>query len=168
MTIGDFDRMPPEKFKAQLYKCCGSNAWVEKMMSVLPFEDMIDLFQYAEEKWNECSEADWREAFAQHPQIGNTSDLKTGEDTESWAREEQAGVNDAGEDLKNKLANANKEYIEKFGYQFIINATGKSADELFTALEQRLQNSPEVEMDIAMSEQLGITRIRLEKLLQEG
>ena len=116
MTIGDFDRMPPEKLKAQLFKCCGSNAWVEKMMRVLPVEDMIDLFQYAEEKWNECSEADWKEAFAQHPQIGDTANLKTGEDpSASWAMNEQAGVKDAGEDIKIKLADANREYLQKFG-----------------------------------------------------
>ena len=47
MTIGDFDKMPLPELKEQLFRCCGSTAWVEKMITILPVEDMIDLFQYA-------------------------------------------------------------------------------------------------------------------------
>jgi 2-oxo-4-hydroxy-4-carboxy-5-ureidoimidazoline decarboxylase len=169
MTIADFDHMPVEELKAHLMKCCGSTAWVEKMVKVLPVDDMVDLFECAEEKWNECSEADWKEAFAHHPQIGNPASLeKEDETTALWAKEEQSGMSDSNADIKQQIAEANKAYLEKFGYIFIINATGKSATEIFTALEQRLQNSPEVEIDIAMTEQLAITKLRLEKLLDEG
>jgi 2-oxo-4-hydroxy-4-carboxy-5-ureidoimidazoline decarboxylase len=168
MTIADFDHMPIEELKAHLMKCCGSTAWVEKMVSVLPVEDMVDLFECAEEKWNECSEADWKEAFGHHPQIGDAATLRNeDENTAAWAKAEQSGLSDADTGIKQQIAQANKDYFEKFGYIFIINATGKSAAEIFAALEQRLQNSPEVEIDIAMTEQLAITKLRLEKLLDE-
>jgi 2-oxo-4-hydroxy-4-carboxy-5-ureidoimidazoline decarboxylase len=168
MTIGDFDKMPLPELKEQLFRCCGSTAWVEKMVSVLPVEDMIDLFQYAEEKWNECTEADWKEAFDHHPQIGNTTTAHE-EDKASaaWAKDEQSKVADADENIKQKLTDANRQYREKFGYIFIINATGKSAEEILAELIIRLQNSPEAEIEIAMYEQVGITRLRLERLLQE-
>ena len=163
MTIMDFDRMSLEEKRAKLFKCCGSTAWVEKMLAAPFSEDMIDLFQNAEEKWNECSEEDWKEAFDYHPQIGNTDSLQS----DDWAKNEQSKVSTASDDIKQKLAEANRQYKEKFGYIFIINATNKSAEEILSELMVRMQNSAEAEIEIAMYEQLGITRIRLEKLLQE-
>lgn len=169
MTIADFDKMPREALKAQLLKCCGADAWAEKMLTVLPIEDMIDLFQYAEEKWYECSPADWREAFGHHPQIGNTGSAnKEDEATAAWAKDEQAGAGNAGDEVKQQLAEGNRLYKEKFGYIFIINATGKTAGEMLAALQERLKNDPAEEIEIAAGEQIAITRIRLEKLLQEG
>jgi len=168
MRISDLDHMPLPELKAQLFKCCGSTAWVEKMITVFPVEDLIDLFEYAETKWNECSESDWREAFEHHPQIGKVETLNADDqDSAAWAKAEQSKVYEASDEVKQKLADANKLYKEKFGYIFIINATGKSATEILTELMVRLQNNPETEIEIAMYEQVGITRIRLEKLLQE-
>ncbi|MGZ8551138.1 MAG: 2-oxo-4-hydroxy-4-carboxy-5-ureidoimidazoline decarboxylase, partial [Chitinophagaceae bacterium] len=57
-------------------------------------------------------------------------------------------------------------YEEKFGYIFIVCATGRSANEILTLLETRLQNSPEVEIEIAADEQNKITKLRIEKLLE--
>ncbi|CAN5498178.1 hypothetical protein BH10BAC3_BH10BAC3_01960 [soil metagenome] len=168
MTIMHLDQMPVEEKRLQLFKCCGSKIWVEKMLPVFPVEDMIDLFQYAEDKWNECSEADWREAFDHHPQIGNTTTSHEEDNASAaWAKNEQLKVSDATDNVKKKLTEANKQYKEKFGYIFIINATGKTAEEILTQLMIRLQNNPETEIEIAMDEQLAITRLRLEKLLEE-
>ena len=63
------------------------------------------------------------------------------------------------------LTEGNQLYEEKFGYIFIVCATGKSAEEMLELLESRLPNSPESEILIAMQEQNKITKIRLEKLL---
>lgn len=63
------------------------------------------------------------------------------------------------------LAQGNKDYEERFGYIFIVCATGKSADEMLTLLKERLNNKPDDEIKVAMLEQGKITRIRLEKLL---
>jgi 2-oxo-4-hydroxy-4-carboxy-5-ureidoimidazoline decarboxylase len=164
----DLDQMPLDEKRMQLFKCCGSKAWVEKMLTIFPVEDMIDLFQYAEEKWDECTEADWKEAFDHHPQIGSVESIKPADEASAaWAKSEQSQVAEANDDLKEQLAEVNKLYKEKFGYIFIINATGKSAKEILAALQVRLQNSPEAEIEIAMGEQVAITRLRLEKLLQE-
>src|SRR3954468_22464250 len=113
MTIMDLDRMPDEEKRAKLFKCCGSSAWVEKMLTAPFSEDMIDLFDNAEDKWNECSEEDWKEAFNNHPQIGNIENLTSNDATADWARNEQSKVANASEEVKQKLAEANKQYKEK-------------------------------------------------------
>ena len=56
--------------------------------------------------------------------------------------------------------------LEKFGYIFIVFATGKSAIEMLKILKDRLINDPESEINIAKEEQHKITKLRLSKLLK--
>jgi 2-oxo-4-hydroxy-4-carboxy-5-ureidoimidazoline decarboxylase len=67
--------------------------------------------------------------------------------------------------VKVRLAQGNQSYREKFGYIFIVCASGKSAEEMLALLEQRLQNDPVRELEIAAEQQRLITRLRIEKLL---
>ena len=165
MTIAEFDHLDVEEKKKLLLTCCGSTAWVDKVIAALPAEDLVDLLEIAEEQWYACHEADWREAFSHHPQIGDLDSLKEKfSDTAQWAAGEQASVQQASEKTLEQLAEGNQVYKERFGYIFIVCATGKSADEMLTILNQRLYNSPEVEIQIAMEEQVKITKLRLEKL----
>jgi 2-oxo-4-hydroxy-4-carboxy-5-ureidoimidazoline decarboxylase len=168
MTLSQLNHLPVAELKAVLFKCCGCTAWVNKMVSVFPVEEMIDLFEDAEEKWYECTVADFKEAFSHHPKIGDASALKEKfAATTEWAGNEQAGVNTASEQVLEALAKGNQEYFEKFGYIFIVCATGKSAGEMLALLQERLPNSPDVEIEIAAEEQAKITQLRLEKLLSE-
>lgn len=166
MTINELNNLPENDRKTELRKCCGAENWVEKMNAVFPVQSEADLFAEAEETWFSCSETDWREAFEHHPKIGDISSLKEKfANTGKWAANEQAGVNNTSEDVLKALAEGNKAYEEKFGYIFIVCATGKTAEEMLALLQQRLPNSPEAEIKIAMGEQNKITKIRLEKLL---
>lgn len=166
MTIADFDHLDKEQKKKLLYQCCGSTAWVEKMLSRPPVEDLVDLLEDAEEAWYTCSEADWKEAFSHHPKIGDLESLKKKFADDQFASGEQSSVANASDQTLQSLAEGNKTYEEKFGYIFIVSAAGKSAVEILGMLTARLQNKPEVEITIAMDEQNKITRLRLEKLFE--
>jgi OHCU decarboxylase len=165
MTIAEFDHLPAEKKKELLFQCCGSNEWVNKMLAVFPVEDLVELLEAADEKWYECSEQDWREAFNHHPKIGDLNSLKEKfANTKEWAEGEQAAVKETSEEVLKELSDFNKMYEEKFGFIFIICATGRSAEEMLTFLKERLNNNREEEIGIAAREQLKITQLRLEKL----
>lgn len=166
MTIASFDHLDPEKKKALLLQCCGSSAWVEKMIHMPPAEDLIDLFEDAEEKWYECKEEDWKEAFGHHPKIGDIELLKKKFHFDQFAEDEQKSVSQASERTLQLLSKGNEEYEKKFGYIFIVSATGKSADEMLEILNSRLENTPEEEIKIAMDEQIKITKLRLEKIFE--
>jgi 2-oxo-4-hydroxy-4-carboxy-5-ureidoimidazoline decarboxylase len=143
---------------ATLQHCCGSRNWVEKMLAGFPYADAPALFAAASDAWHGCGPADWLEAFTHHPAIG----AQTADPT---AAAEQSGTKTAAGITLTTLATGNKAYKERFGYIYIVCATGKSADEMLANLETRLQNSPEVELRIAMAEQEKITLLRLQKLL---
>jgi 2-oxo-4-hydroxy-4-carboxy-5-ureidoimidazoline decarboxylase len=166
MQLNELNQLSPSQLKEELTKCCGSSAWVEKMVSFFPFTNKEELFQKAEEAWTILSEKDWLEAFDHHPKIGDVNSLKEKfASTAKWASGEQASVHQASQKTIEKLAEGNRQYEAKFGYIFIVCATGKSADEMLEILLSRLSNEPGTEINIAAAEQAKITLIRLEKLL---
>jgi 2-oxo-4-hydroxy-4-carboxy-5-ureidoimidazoline decarboxylase len=137
------------------------------MLSFIPADDMVELLEDAEEQWWLCSEDDWKEAFTHHPRIGDLASLKEKfAGTAAWASGEQSGALSASDETLKALAEANRLYEEKFGYIFIVCATGKPAEEMLALLKERLNNNPEEEIRIAADEQNKITRLRIEKLLE--
>jgi 2-oxo-4-hydroxy-4-carboxy-5-ureidoimidazoline decarboxylase len=167
MTLHDFNILPQDKLVAELTKCCGSSAWVNRMLPFIPAEDLVELLEDAEEQWWKCSENDWKEAFAHHPKIGDLESLKKKfASTAELTSGEQGQVSHASEDVLKALAEGNRLYEDKFGYIFIVCATGKSAEEMLGLLHARLGNDPKEELEIAADEQNKITKLRLEKLLE--
>lgn len=164
MTIAEFDHLDTSEKRKLLFQCCGSSTWVEKMIKMPPAEDLIDLFEDAEEKWYECTEEDWKEAFSNHPKIGDIDSLRQKFSSDENASVEQRSIQQASAKTLELLAEGNKRYEEKFGYIFIVFATGKSADEMLRILNSRLQNAPKDEIKNAMDEQNKIIKLRLEKL----
>lgn len=166
MTLTALNTLPPEQLKEALGKCCGATAWIEKMMQEFPVKDEETLLAAASRHWHACTEQDWREAFGHHPKIGDPHALKQKYAlTAQWAAGEQAGTIDASTVILRAMAKGNMLYEEKFGYIYIVCATGKSAPEMLSLLSERLKNGPEEEIKIAMEEQEKITAIRLKKLL---
>jgi len=166
MTLHELNTLQPEQLKEELLKCCGSRNWVEKMLPFFPVEDMVELLNDAEAQWYECTEADWLEAFTHHPKIGDVASLKKKfASTATWASGEQGAVAQASDETLQQLAKGNDDYEKKFGFIFIVCATGKSAEEMLSLLQLRLPNNKDEEMRIAMEEQNKITQIRLQKLL---
>ena len=66
------------------------------------------------------------------------------------------------------LAKANNKYEKKFGFIFIVCATGKSAIEMLQLLNDRLKNDKETELNIAMGEQHKITLLRFKKIIDNS
>ena len=133
-------------------------------MDLLPVASIAGLLHSAGSVWHACRKEDWLEAFGHHPRIGDLEALKK-KYAGTGASMEQAGALEASMIVLEALAEGNKLYEEKFGYIFIVCATGRSANEMLGLLRARLGNDPEKEILIAMSEQEKITRLRLEKLL---
>jgi OHCU decarboxylase len=149
--------------------CCGSRKWAQLMAEARPFSDVATLLNQAEQKWQNLRTQDWLEAFDAHPKIGARQGVPQ-QSTESaqWSNAEQSGTRVATDWVLSELAEANRLYEEKFGYIFIVCATGKSAEEMLDLCRQRLNNSADTELRIAADEQRKITEIRLKKLLELG
>ena len=166
MKLEEFNKQNREKAEQDLFKCCGSKAWVKKTMEIFPFNSVEDLKISSDRNWFSCKKEDWLEAFSHHPKIGNQSGAdKKHSSTEEWAKEEQSAVKDAGQIILSELEKANQSYENKFGFIFIVCATGKTANEMLKLLNERLNNEPDKELHIAINEQNKITHLRIDKLL---
>jgi len=107
------------------------------------------------------------EAFHSHPKIGETkAAAATSAAARKWSETEQSGVHGSAQETMDELARLNREYEEKFGYIFIICASGKTSEEMLKSLSERLQNDDDEELRIAAGEQAKITRLRLSKLFE--
>jgi OHCU decarboxylase len=164
MTLAEFNALPSAQAESLLMDCCGSARWSTSVASRRPYATVEMLHKAADSIWWNLERADWLEAFSHHPQIGEKPATGS-ESARQWAAREQAGARAAGEDLKARLARANLAYFEKFGYIYIVCATGKTAEGMLAILNQRLQNDLASELSIAAEQQRMITRLRLEKLL---
>ena len=150
---------------ASFRRCCGATRWSEQMARLRPFESEAAVFETAERIWWALDPADWLEAFAAHPRIGDRDAMRAKlAATAAWSAREQSGVDGASEDVLQALAEENAQYHERFGYIFIVCATGKTAAEMLALLRERLSNEPSRELEVAATEQAKITRLRLEKL----
>ena len=164
MTLSQFNTLETSIAAKHLMDCCGSTKWVSSMMTHFPFTSEKVLVDLSAKIWyDECGETDWRESFTHHPKIGDVKSL-----TEKFAGKEQAGVAVATTETIEGLAKANTDYENKFGFIFIICATGKSANEMLQILLDRLKNTAQEELHIAMGEQQKISIIRFKKLLTDG
>ncbi len=165
MDIQVFNQLPRNDAQSELIKCCSSLSWVEKMVKGRPYNDFLDLIEASEKIWFSLNKGDWLEAFSGHPKIGDVSSLKKKfAETKIWANNEQAGMNNATNEIIKELAHYNEIYEQKFGFIFIVCATGKSAQEMLNLIKLRYENTPDEEIKIAVIEQSKITKLRLEKL----
>lgn len=148
-------------------QCCTSERWLESMVNNRPYSNQDELLSIADKSWSDCEEKDVLQAFEGHPKIGDVNSLKAKyAKTRDMAGHEQSGAAVASEEILNALAQGNQAYEARFGYIFIVCATGKSANEMLALLQHRLDNEPAEELKIAAAEQHKITRIRLNKMIE--
>lgn len=167
--LARLNALPASAAEAELLTCCGSREWARRMVDLRPFRTEPRLLDSAHEVWWALDREDWLEAFRSHPRIGEKK-AEAGQTAreQGWSRGEQAGMDAAAEATRRALADGNRVYEERFGHIYLVCATGRSADELLSILQSRLQNPPEREIRVAAEEQAKITRLRLQKLLDAG
>ena len=160
MTLDGLNAADEATARAALLRCCGSKQWADSMLAGRPFHDEPALLSSAESVWWALDCSDWLEAFSAHPKIG---EKKLAE----WASQEQSGVGSEPASILESLAKGNEEYERRFGWIFLVHATGKTAAELLDLLHIRLTNESTKELRVAAGEQAKITELRLNKLLNQ-
>lgn len=167
ITLESLNKISAVDAYGNFEQCCVSKTWVDKMVDSRPFIDAKELVSKAANIWFEqCSGNDYKEAFTGHPKIGDIASLKEKfAHSKKWASGEQAGMTESSNAIILELAKTNEQYEEKFGYIFIVNASGKTAEEMLAIIKNRLLHAVEDEIDVAMNEQHKITVTRLNKLV---
>jgi 2-oxo-4-hydroxy-4-carboxy-5-ureidoimidazoline decarboxylase len=166
VSLAHFYAMSDGEARRALELCCVSSRWIDGMLAARPFASPEEARRRADDVWRSLQRGDVLEAFEGHPKIGDVDSLKARyADSGGLAAAEQAGVAGADDATIARLARGNRDYAARFGFIFIVCASGKSAAQMCRLLEERLHHDPDTELRIAAEEQRKILRLRLEKLL---
>ncbi len=167
-ALAALNEMAGDDVRALFASFNGARAFAEGLLEGRPFPSVRALFAAAEQAWWRCTTDDRLEAFAAHPRIGSSQRAETQtERSASWSVGEQAGVRGADDAVKARLAELNDAYFDRFGFIFIVCASGKSAAEMLALLEARIGRDREAEIETAAREQAKITRLRIGKWLRQ-
>jgi 2-oxo-4-hydroxy-4-carboxy-5-ureidoimidazoline decarboxylase len=166
LNLEELNKLDETSARMSLSQCCGAEKWVKAMVASRPFLAREQLFEKANKCFDTLSDSDWLEAYTHHPRIGDVESLREKfASTAAWASKEQGSVSDADEAVILELKNTNDKYFDRYGFIFIVCATGKSASEMLEILNSRMENDNKSEIQIAADEQKKITNLRMEKLL---
>ena len=127
-----------------------------------PYVNLAELLETADAAWSKLATADWLEAFAAHPRLG-----ESGGHAPRQSEKEQSGIVQAGDATLASLAEENRRYEARFGHVFLFSAAGRTASDVLWAIRQRMSNDAETEVGVAAEEQRKITRLRLGSMLHE-
>lgn len=167
MNLASLNSMLSREAEAEFSKCCGSTNWAQQMVTARPYNSLDELVSDAARVWWSLDSQDWLDAFHSHPKIGEKkAAAATAVEAQKWSEAEQSGIAGAEHETLRALTELNQTYEEKFGYIFIVCASGKSSEEMLAILRERLENNLVDELRIAAAEQAKITELRLRKLVE--
>jgi OHCU decarboxylase len=166
-VLAEWNRAVVEDALDAMTACCGAKRWAAAMVEQRPFASIVELSEAADRAWGEMQEADWLEAFACHPRIGERKVVHASAQSVAWSRQEQASATSAPEQILSELAEGNALYEERFGFTYIVCATGKGGEEMLAILQRRLSNDRDAELREAAEQQRQILQIRLGKWLMQ-
>lgn len=166
-VLAAWNEADKEKAQFEMITCCGAPRWAAEMVARRPFVSVGEVTAVADQIWSTMREADWLVAFACHPRIGERTAAHASAQSAAWSRQEQASASGASTSTLTELGDLNVRYEQRFGFTYIVCATGKSADEMLDILKHRLSNERAAELREAAEQQRQIMQIRLRKWLAQ-
>jgi len=163
-----WNTLDPVVAAREVLPCCGSRAWAKGLAAQRPISDPDQMFAASDRVWAALIEKDWQEAFDSHPRIGQQHARRATTESLTWSAQEQKAAVAAGPEedaTKLALAEGNRQYEERFGRIFIVCASGRSAAEILSILNARMQNTAAMEWFEAGEQQRQITQLRLRRWL---
>lgn len=167
-VLARWNALDAEPAAREVLPCCGSTAWATQLVTKRPIADEPSLIEASNTVWFSLPKEAWQEAFNSHPRIGQKhSQTHATEESLRWSAQEQRAA--LSEDTaKLALEEANHHYEQRFGRIFIVCASGKSAREILSILEQRMNNDASTELREAAEQQRQITELRLRRWLESN
>jgi OHCU decarboxylase len=106
------------------------------------------------------TDEEWLEAMRAHPRIG-----EHGGDAPASSEREQSRAMESSAETKAALAAENRSYEERFGHVFLIQASGRTGEEILAELRRRVRNDPATELEEAKGELRKIARLRMNSVV---
>ncbi|HET7358001.1 MAG TPA: 2-oxo-4-hydroxy-4-carboxy-5-ureidoimidazoline decarboxylase [Nocardioidaceae bacterium] len=160
MRLAELNAAAEDELIPELLACCDVPSWAATVIEKRPYDGVAALRGTADAAARALTDEEVDRALARHPRIG---ERPAGQSMEAgWSRQEQSGVTP-----DEALAQANRDYEQRFGRVFLICATGLDKEHILVALKQRLTHDEEEEAAVVKDELRKIALMRLEKLVTQ-
>ena len=148
MNVPRFNGAPDEDARRLLLTCLDAPQWADRVLAGRPYDTVGEVEAAMVAASAAISDEELEQALARHPRIGERAD---------------ADSHDA--DLARRLEEGNRAYEDRFGRVFIVRAAGRSGTDILEHLQQRLDNSDELERAATIDQLTQIAVLRMKEAL---
>ena len=158
LAIADLNAASENDAARTLSLCLDVPRWIEEVLRDRPFADARALRHVIRRAAAPLTAEEIHRALAVHPRIG---ERPQGDDAGArHASAEQSGVDISDETVEQRLRAGNLAYEKRFGQVFLIRAAGRNAEEVLSALDDRLGNDRQTEAAVVEHELRDIAALR--------
>lgn len=166
MLLSEFNHNSSNDVSSLLQQCVHIPRWSNEILTERPFASVNALLKYAEQRAQTWSWEEVLTALHTHPRIGEKKAQSVlSEKEQQFSNREQSSLNANRETLE-AIEKGNLAYEKKYGFIFLIKASGLNSEDILTALNYRLNNDPEIEQRIVQQQLLEIALLRLSQEIQ--
>ena len=161
MHLAEFNQASETDVKTFLKHCVQIESWVNELSAQRPYVSIEALISQAKQQTSTWQWTEIKHALDNHPRIGEKKaqvDLSAQE--QGFSDREQASIS-SDEETQEALLAGNIAYEKKYGYIFLIKASGLKSEDVLQALHYRLMNDPDTEQRIVHQQLSEIALLRL-------
>ena len=166
MLLSEFNQGDKDTVEALLKSCVHIDRWRDEILQQRPFKSSKELQSSAEQNAKTWTWSEILEALNTHPRIGEKkAQYALNHKEQNFSNREQASLSN-DQNILTALEKGNLAYEKKYGYIFLIKASGLTSEQVLTALNYRLSNDPDIEKRIVHQQLLEIALLRLSQEIE--
>lgn len=165
MRLQQLNEMSASEFINLLKGVFEHSPWVaEQAEQYRPFSTFQSLYDKMVEIVETASENEKLTLIRMHPHLGTSAKVT------DFSQKEQknAGLNGLTEEERHHLMSLNQQYIDKFAFPFVMAVRGKTKNDIYASIQERLKNDYQTEFQQALEEIKKIALFRLQEIMNEG
>lgn len=166
VLLSEFNSGTSDEVSTLLKHCVHIPRWSTELMNQRPFHSVETLLNAAEQSARTWSWEEILAALNTHPRIGEKkAQAVLSQQEQTFSDREQSALN-ANQETLDAIYQGNLDYEKKYGFIFLIRASGLNSEQILTALNYRLKNDPDIEKRIVHQQLLEIALLRLKQEVQ--
>ena len=165
VEITELNKSKVHEFVEVLKDVFEHSPWVaERAAALRPFDSIYSLHKAMVQIVKVTSVAEKLALIISHPDLGSRVEMSD----ISQREQKSAGLDELSEEEYENFISLNKKYVKKFNFPFIIAVRGKTAEEIYSAMEMRIKHTGETEFEYALAEIFKIALFRLKETISDN
>lgn len=165
--IQDINKMDDAVYLTTFSPLFNADPWVlEESSQKRPFTGFVDMFENLIDIIKVSDHKTQLSLIEDHPDLACPSARAGSIAAASQEEQKSSGLNSCTEEEAVKLTALNKQYREKFGFPFLLAVKGYDKAAIFTEIEDRINNDPATEFNIAMQQYYKVVMLRMQDLVK--